>query len=343
LSHTNRRDVLRFGAAGLGSLVAAGALAGCGKSASGTSAGKTGSLVKASMQLGWIANVENMGEFVADHKGYYKQAGLDLTLIPGGPSVVAEPVVVSGKVLAGLSTSDTVARAVLNGAPLKIVAATLQRNPDAVMSLASNPIRTPHDLIGKRLGMQSNGVAQYDAWFKANGVDPKKVKYVPVQFDPSPLVSRQVDAFASFQTNQPIQLKLKGIDTVSFLLAEYGFTRYADVIAVSDATLADKTRRAQVVQLLKATRHGWQDAIADPDAAADLVVDTYGRSLKLDRQAQRLTAKSEVPLVQNAATRKSGLLTMAQTDIDDNLDTFAALGLKITQQRLFDTSLLAEL
>lgn len=94
-------------------------------------------------QLGWVANVENMGEFVAAEKGYYAAAGLDLTLTPGGPAVSAEPLVVSGKALVGLSQPDIVARANANGANLKVIAATFQKNPGAIMSLASKPIKTP--------------------------------------------------------------------------------------------------------------------------------------------------------------------------------------------------------
>src|SRR5215207_3845578 len=55
--------------------------------------------VKATMQLGWIANVENSGEFVAQENGYYAAEGVDLTIEPGGPAVAVEPVVVSGKAL----------------------------------------------------------------------------------------------------------------------------------------------------------------------------------------------------------------------------------------------------
>jgi NMT1/THI5 like len=62
------------------------------------------------VQLGWIANVENAGEFVAADKGYYENEGLAPTLTPGGPGAILEPTVVSGAALIGLSSADTIAR-----------------------------------------------------------------------------------------------------------------------------------------------------------------------------------------------------------------------------------------
>jgi ABC-type nitrate/sulfonate/bicarbonate transport system substrate-binding protein len=104
--------------------------------------------------MGWIANVENAGEFIAAEQGYYAEEGVDLELVPGGPGVSVEPLVVSGKALVGLSQPDSVARARQQGAALKVVATTFQRNPAAIMSLTTNPVPTPQDLVGKKLGIQ---------------------------------------------------------------------------------------------------------------------------------------------------------------------------------------------
>lgn len=304
--------------------------------------GVANAATKVNFQLGWIANVENMGEFMADDKGDYSAEGLAITLTPGGPAVSVEPLVVSGKALVGLSGADVVARARLQGAKLKVIAATFQRNPSAVMSLASKPIRTPKDLVGKKLGLQQSAVPVYNAFFKANGIDPKSVTVVPVQFDPAPLVSGQVDAFASFQTNQPIQLSMQGVKTVTFLLADYNFNLWEDVLEVTEDTLNDKDKRATVVKVLRGTIKGWEAAVANPDEAATLVVNKYGKNLNLGLKAQQLTAEAQVPLIQTTETKADGLLTMSEDGIARNLDTMARIGIKMPANELFDTSLLAE-
>lgn len=297
---------------------------------------------KATLQMGWIANVENAGEFVAAEKGYYTAEGLDMTLEPGGPAVSVEPLVVSGKALIGLSQPDNVARARANGAKLKVVAATFQKNPAAVMSLASAPILTPQELVGKKLGIQQSGVAIYDAFFKSIGMDPKSITYVPVQFDPAPLVNGEVDAFVSFQTNQPIQLKTQNIETVTFLTADFGFNLYSDAFIVSEDTLADADKRAAAVKALRASIKGWQDAIADPAAAAKLVVEKYGKSLNLDETAQTLTLEAQIPLIVSDDTKAHGLLTMTEAGIAQNVQTLANSGIEGTAEDIFDATLLAE-
>ena len=155
----------QFLARGAGGIAAAGVFGALSEEAFAAAA-RLGA-TKATFQLGWIANVENMGEFIGDERGYYTGEGLDLKIVPGGPGVSVEPLVVSGKALVGLSSADYTARARLQGAKLKIVGTTLQKNPSAVMSLAKNPIHTPHDLVGKKLGLQQTSYATYNAFFKA--------------------------------------------------------------------------------------------------------------------------------------------------------------------------------
>ena len=89
----------------------------------------------------------------------------------------------------------------------------------------------------------------YEAFFLKAGVDASQVTIVPVQFDPAPLVAGEVDAFASFQTNQPIALAAEGIETVTWLLADYGYNLYADAFFVTEDTLADPEARDTVVAL----------------------------------------------------------------------------------------------
>lgn len=297
---------------------------------------------KTVMQLGWIANVEYMGMFIADDAGYYKEEGLDMEIVPGGPAVAVAPIVASGKALVGLDSVDTIARARTEGAKLKLIGAELQRNPTAVMSLADNPIKTPPDLVGKKFGVQQNGAEIINLFFQMNDIDPASVTIVPVQFDPAPLVAGEVDAFLSFLTNQPVQLALKGIETNNFLLSDYGYTAWADCLVVHEDSLADAERRKQLVGVVRGTVRGWQDAIVDPKRGATLAVTKYGASFGLDQRAQELTAEKLIPLVATEETRKNGLFTMSKEGIDANIAILTSAGLSTTAEELFDTSVLDE-
>ncbi|WP_158078090.1 ABC transporter substrate-binding protein [Rathayibacter sp. VKM Ac-2630] len=241
-----------------------GLLAGC--AGSDSSASETPA---ATLQLGWIANVENMGPFIGERDGDYEDAGVDVTITPGGPSTTVEPLVASGKALVGLSSADVVARARNEGAPLVIVGATLQVNPMSIMSLASAPVNTLDDLVGSRLCIQTSGVSIMDGILTANDIEPSAVEYVTADFDPSPLVAGDCDAFVSFLNNQPVTLKLQGIETVAFPLSDYGYEAWGNVLFTTEEALADEAQRATVKAVVEGTIAGWTTALADPaDAAA---------------------------------------------------------------------------
>ena len=71
---------------------------------------------------------------------------------------------------------------------------------------------------------------------------------------------------------EPIALAAEGIETVSWLLADYGYNLFADAFFVTEETLADEVARDTVVRFLRATRRGWEDALADPAAAAQIAL-----------------------------------------------------------------------
>jgi ABC-type nitrate/sulfonate/bicarbonate transport system substrate-binding protein len=299
-------------------------------------------LEEITIQLGWLANVEYMGEFVAADAGYFEREGLHCTLLPGGPSASIPPLVDSGKVLIGFESTDGIARARAHGARLKVVAATLQRNPTSIMSLASNPIREPKDLIGRRLGVPQANRVTLKGFLKANGIDISQMTIVPVQNDPAPLVNGEVDGIVSFLTSQPIQLRLRGIDTVSLVMSDFNYSIWADVVVVSEATLADKAARGQVVRAIRAMIRGWQDAVDDPARGAQLAVNQYGKYLNLDAKAQGLSAIALAPLVSTPETRRNGLLSMSPEGMEANVAAIRSIGVETSVGDLFDPTLVAE-
>ena len=323
-----------------GGVATALALSACSGSAS---AGSSDAPTAATLQLGWIANVENGGPYLAEKKGYYADNGVDITIKPGGPTTTVEPLVASGKALVGLSSVDTIAKAVNEGADLVIIGATLQVNPMSVMSLASKPVNTLQDLEGKKFCVQTSGVAITDGILAANDIDKSKVKYVNADFDPSPLVAGQCDAFEAFSNNQPVTLKLQGVDTKVFPMSDYGYHLWGDVLFTTKEALQDDTKRAAVKGILKSVIQGWQDALEDPDAAAQHVVDGPGKNQKLDLKQQQLQAAAFVPLIKTDETDSDGLLTMSAEGIDQNIATLKSEDIPGDLKSLFDTSLLKEI
>lgn len=293
------------------------------------------------MQLGWIANVENAGPYVALDKGYYEAEGIDMTITPGGPSATVEPQVVSGKALVGLNSADIIARAVAEGAPLKIIAATLQNNPTTVMSLADKPVNTLQDLVDKRLCVQTSGQSVINAVLTGNGIDPADVEMIPADFDPAPLVAGDCDAFVSLLNNQPLTLKAQGVETKTFLLSEYGYNAWGNVLFTTDEALADPDTRKTLEGIVKATAKGWDDALTDTDAAAELMVTGPGKDQNLDLAQQKLAMAEFVDLIKTDETAANGLLTMSPEGIAGNVATMEQIEVPGDDlASLFDTSIL---
>jgi ABC-type nitrate/sulfonate/bicarbonate transport system substrate-binding protein len=350
----DRRSFLRRGAMGGAGLALLGTggmsafLAACGSSSKPSSSGTTGTtaagtkdLGELTFQLSWIKNVEFGGEYIADTNGYYKDEGFSkVTLLSGGPTVQQDSVVQGGKALVCISAPDITSAAINQGASLVTIGAQYQKNPFAVMSLATKPILTPDDMKGKKIGVQATNEAVWNAFLKANAIAPSSITKVPVQFDPSPLVAGTVDGWFSFVTNEPNLLKTQGVETKTFLLADYKYPLVSETYVVKKESLTSK--RDQIKAMLRADIKGWQQNLKDPSIGAKLAANVYGKDQKLTVAEQTLESTSENLLISTDDTKANGLFTITDALMDENISTLALANITITKDKLFDMSVLEE-
>lgn len=345
-----RRSFLRMaGLAGLG-VAGAGALAACGGSSDGaaspggSASGGSADYGDLAIQLSWIKNIEFAGEYFADSKGYFKDAGFSsVNLIAGGAAgTSAEAAVTSGKALVGLSAPTITAPAINEGAPLKIIGATFQKNAFCIVSLADkNPIPDPAAMKGKKIGVQSGGNEQiFAGLLKANGIDASELTIVPVQYDPTVVTTGEVDGFMAYLTNEPILLQGKGFQTVQFAFADHGLPLVTETFTVAQQSIEED--RDKLKAFLKAEVLGWTDALNNPEEGAKLAVEQYGKDLNLNLEEQIEEINAQATLVVTDDTVKNGLFTMTDELIATNIESLGTAGTTITAEELFDLSLLAE-
>lgn len=288
-------------------------------------------------QASWINDAEFAGYFTAIDKGWYAEEGLELTYLPGGPDVIPESALVAGKADLTLTTPDTTVKAIVDqGAKFKIIGAQYQKNPIGIVSLAKNPIKTPQDLVGKTLAVPPVNVISVEAMLKISGVDKSQVTIVPYAYDPTPLISGEIDASLDFTTNVPYTIKTKGEDAVSFLLYDFGYTTYNDTVVVTEETL--KTKRKEIVAFLRASRKGWVENLKDPAVYPPTFEKTWfaGTGRTIDNEIYFNTAQK--PLIEHP----DGIFAMTDADIEKNIAALSEVGIKATKD-MFDTSLLAEI
>jgi ABC-type nitrate/sulfonate/bicarbonate transport system substrate-binding protein len=288
-------------------------------------------------QASWINDAEFAGYFTALDNGYYKDEGLDINYISGGPDVIPESTLIAGKADITLTTPDTTIQAIsTQNAPFKIIGAQYQKNPLGVVSLTKNPVKSPADLVGKTLAVPPVNVVSVDAMLKISGVDKDKVKIVPYEYDPTPLIKGEIDATVDFVTDVPFTIKQAGLEATSFLLYDHGFTIYNDTVVVTEETL--KTKRDILVKWLRASRKGWVENFKDPAAYPPKFVNTWMKGTGRSTDADIFLNTAEKPLMDTPA----GIYAMTEDGIAANIKALALVGITATRD-MFDTTLLAEI
>ncbi len=277
--------------------------------------------VKVNMQLGWIAGGNQIGEVAAKQLGYYATEGIDFAIQPGGPSIDGVAIVASGRWEVGqVSSSPSNMLAVSQDLPIKVFATGLQQHPYTFFSLKKNPIRTPKDMVGKKIGIQSTGLVLLRALLAKNKIDEKSMTIIPIGADMTPLLTGQVDTVTGWQTNTTA-LKPLGADRVDLRLWDTGVHLYAlPYYATTDMIL----RRPEVlVRFLRATARGWAYANKNRDAATDLLLKEYPN---LNRADEREAIDSLMSYAYNTNTFNNGWGAMDRAVWQDQIQQYADLG-----------------
>ncbi|MEM9755180.1 MAG: ABC transporter substrate-binding protein, partial [Pseudomonadota bacterium] len=272
LIRPNRRDLLKYGALGASALALP-------RMAAAQSA--------VNFQLSWTHSVQFGGAYMAMSNGYWDEAGISVSLQPGGPNAPVEPPVIAGTALVGIAATDYTAAAVEQGAPLKIIGHSMQNSPFAVASLPDNPVAEPADLIGKRIGLATSNTPVLEALCTINGIDINEIELVPTQYDAAPLINGQVECLLAWTTDLPVAMTIQGVDNVVMPLADFGY-ELSQIYITTDEAL--ETRREELIALLTGETRGWADYEADPAAAAQVTMDMFPDS-GLDLETQLLQAE----------------------------------------------------
>lgn len=286
----------------------------------------------------WINDPEFVGYFIAIDKGYYAAEGLDLNYMPGGPDVIPQAALLTGKADIALTSLIESANAVAKkGAPFKIVGAQFQKSPDSVISLEATGIKTVKDLVGKTVACPPLSLGAFKVLLASNGVAEDQVKIVPYAFDPTPLATGQVDAVVDFMTSLPFIVEQSSGKKATYILSyDAGLPFGQDFVTVTEDTL--KNRRKDVVAFLRASRKGWNDDFANPVQYVKDYENSWFKGNGYTPEAAEYHAKIQIPLIQSPA----GVFAIDDEAIGKNLAALDKIGIKANKD-LFDNSLLAEL
>jgi NitT/TauT family transport system substrate-binding protein len=182
----SRRTML--GQTGLATAAVALTLAGCGGSSSSPtasgSAGSSAALTPVKLQLQWVAQAQFAGYYAALDQGYYKDQGLDVTIVEGGPDIVPQDVLSAGDVDYAISWVPKVLGSIEKGAKITDVAQIFERSGTTQISFKDKNITTAKNLKGHTVGSWGFGNEwELFAGMQKAGVSVKDIKLVQQAFD----------------------------------------------------------------------------------------------------------------------------------------------------------------
>jgi NitT/TauT family transport system substrate-binding protein len=220
----------------------------------------------------WSASQYYSSLLIGKEKGFYREVGLDPNFTEGSGSGSSVQLIASnGADLGVFIASGAVIRAVAQGAPVKMVAATLPSNPICVFSKKESALTSAKDLVGKTIGIPP-GTEQEQLWpavLKLNGLKPSDINVVSIAASalPAALKMDRVDGYISYTTSVPL-LRANGLEVHPLLLSDLGVV-YApgEGIVASEKTLSE--RPDMVRAFLAASRKTLNYALEHPEETAE--------------------------------------------------------------------------
>jgi NitT/TauT family transport system substrate-binding protein len=220
-------------------------------------------------QLNWMAGGPNAGFAAALAEGYYKDAGLDVTIVQGNGSGNTAQLVANGRAQIAYADAVAVSQLIAKGAPMKVVSTVYQSNPNAVMSLKKTGIKSIADLKGKKVGVPSGSsqTTMLPLLLKSNNLKESDINMIdmPVASMVPALLQGQVDAVLGSIDAYQIQAESQGAQLDVYRFADYGVPTVSTSIFASNDYL--KSNPDVVKKFIAASLKGWAFAIDNPDKA----------------------------------------------------------------------------
>ncbi|MBC7478530.1 MAG: ABC transporter substrate-binding protein [Pseudorhodobacter sp.] len=233
------------------------------------------------LQLKWVTQAQFAGYYVAAAKGYYKDEGLNVTILPGGPDIAPEQVIAGGGADVIVDWMPAALAARERGLPLVNIAQPFKHGGLELTCLKESGVSSPADFKGKTLGVWFYGNEYpFYGWMAKLGLTTEGgadgVTVLKQAFNVDALLQKQAACISVMTYNeygQVIDAGIKPEDLVTFNYHEQGAGIMEDGLYALEDKLKDPAFEDKMVRFVRASMKGWKDAEANPDAAAQIVID----------------------------------------------------------------------
>jgi NitT/TauT family transport system substrate-binding protein len=283
-------------------------------------AGAASAADQVTLQLKWVAQAQFAGYYVAQDKGFYEEAGLDVEIKPGGPDIAPEQVIAGGGADVIVDWMGGALAAREKGVGLVNIAQPYKKAGMELVCPADGPIQTVDDFKGHTLGVWFYGNEYpFYAWMNKLGLSTEGgedgVTVLKQSFDVQPLIQKQADCISVMTYNEYWQLMDAGYkpeDLIVFNYTEMGNDLLEDGLYTLEENLKDPAYVDKMVRFVEASMKGWAYATAHPDEAAAIIIDNGGQDenhqKRMMGEVAKLIGEPDAKLIPEAYERTAKAL-----------------------------------
>lgn len=293
-------------------------------------------LTRVQLALNWFPEAEHGGFYAALVHGYYRQRGLDVQILGGGPEAPVIQRVATGQVTFGVSNADDVLNARAQEAPVVALMAPYQINPRCIMVHAASGIARIEDLRDMTLAMSQRPAFSH---YLRQVFPLEGIKIVPYPGNVTQFLSDPDFAQQGYIFSEPFVARKQGGDPRALLVADIGFNPYASVLIARQEDIAQ--RPAVVEAMVHASVEGWQHYLDDPQQTNAHI---HGLNPEMGLDILAYGATESRPLVLDKTAQSHGLGHMSTARWQTLLEQMATAGLipagTLDAESAFDTRFL---
>ena len=262
----------------------------------GIAAGTANAADKVTLQLKWVTQAQFAGYYVALDKGFYKDAGLDVTIKAGGPDIAPAQVIAGGGADVVLDWMPSALASREKGLSLVNIAQPFKSSGMMLTCRKDSGIKAPEDFRGKTLGVWFYGNEYpFLSWMSSLGIptdgSDNGVTVLKQGFNVDPILQGQADCVSTMTYNeywQIIDAGLSADDLVVFKYEDQGVATLEDGMYVLEDNLADAAFADKMVRFVAASMRGWKYAEDNSDEAAGIVLDNDASGAQTEKHQKRM-------------------------------------------------------
>jgi NitT/TauT family transport system substrate-binding protein len=282
-------------------------------------------LDKVSFGTNWVAEAEHGGFYQALADGTYREYGLDVTIVPGGPLINNRILLPVGRLDFFMSANTLQSfDAVEQNVPTVAVAAMFQKDPQVLIAHPDVGVEKFEDLRALTLFVSKEGIATYFQWLKTDyKFNESRVK--PYTFNAQPFLADKQSAMQGYVTSEPYAIEKQGrFKPKIFLLADYGFNTYSTLIETRRDLAENKPELVQ--RFVDASIIGWYHYLYGDNSPGNMLIKKHNPEMTDELLAYSIATMKQYGIVDSGDATTLGIGAMTDARMASFFDKMVRAG-----------------